>query len=174
MCRCCKKRSQGGGREWGCRGGAILAQSTVNAWLLESFKQRARRKLQDQISLFLRVNEELGFPFATLNGSREVWAMWKVCLTTVSIYPQHSSQAHGRTSFTSVTITYLPHCHQNYKIQVMNFFPSLASLHYNVHTRLKPNDRGDGLSLKSINLDRFSIIFATLILNACMSHFKNI
>lgn len=58
---------------WGW-GGAILAQSTVNAWLLESLKQPVRRKLHDRISLFLRVNEELGFPFAALDGSREVWA----------------------------------------------------------------------------------------------------
>lgn len=49
--------------------GVILAQSTVNG-LLESLKQPVRRKLHDQISLSLRVNEELGFPFAALDGSR--------------------------------------------------------------------------------------------------------
>lgn len=69
----------------GWRGGAVLAQSTVNAWLLESLKKPVRRKLHDQISFFLQVNEELGFPFSALNGSREVWALRKVCLTTVSI-----------------------------------------------------------------------------------------
>lgn len=60
----------------------------------------------------LWINEELVFPFAALDGSREVCVLREVCLTMVSIKPQHFSQTSGRASFPTVTTTYLSHCHQ--------------------------------------------------------------
>lgn len=68
----CVNVVKSGGEGCGWWGGHILAQSVVKAGLFESLKQAVGRKLHAQISPFLQINQELGLPFAMLDGLPEV------------------------------------------------------------------------------------------------------
>lgn len=106
-----------------------------------------------------QLNEELGFSFATLDGSWEVWAMGKVFDNSVNLAtaqltgPQQNiiQNCHNHLSFS------LSPNQQNSGQDFLS--PHLALFITIFHTMLEPNGCKDSFFLESINIDRISTSF---------------